>query len=173
MVIVKNYTLQRRTWRLGLCTPAQEEIIRVKRFKIHLDHLANKSLSLRQYFWWIWKNFLALYSETFFTGKPHWIDQIPEELTDRKGGRMLVRIFLLITSYINSIAKTQDFVFRKNFWNLFSEMWIPFSKYSPTYWMCGALLYDCISTRARCLKFWIFRQGTFFITYNNFQFVNI
>jgi hypothetical protein len=32
----------------------------------------------------------ALYSETFFTGSPHWIDSPPPELTDRQRGRTLV-----------------------------------------------------------------------------------
>ena len=32
----------------------------------------------------------ALYSETFFTGSPHWIDSAPPELTDRQRGRLLV-----------------------------------------------------------------------------------
>lgn len=31
----------------------------------------------------------ALYSETFFTGPPHWIDSAPQELTDRQSDRSL------------------------------------------------------------------------------------
>ena len=35
----------------------------------------------------------ALYSETFFTGTPHWIDSAPPELTDRQRDRTLVGFF--------------------------------------------------------------------------------
>ena len=37
----------------------------------------------------------ALFTETFFTGTPHWIDSAPPDLTDRQRGRILVIVFLI------------------------------------------------------------------------------
>jgi len=51
-----------------------------------IDSPDNKSFHMNTYI-------SALYSETFFTGKPHWIDQAPDELSERKGGRLLVTLF--------------------------------------------------------------------------------